>query len=72
MGNQFNFWVEDFFRLDCHLPFFFCKAIIHKNINMRNGVKRDLFGEQLRPDLIIHENALGLIEQLIHCRATCT
>ena len=66
MRHKFDGRVENFLRLRRHLPFFLGETIIKEDIDMRNGVKRNLLGEMLGLYRIIHINAACLIEQFIH------
>ena len=68
--GHLNFWVEHFFRLDNHFPFFFGRAILHEHVNMRDDVESDLLGEIFTLQLIIDEDGARLREQLIHRRIT--
>ena len=71
MRNELNCLIHDLFGFGTHFPFFFGESIFHEDINMRNGIKGDLLCEHFRAYLIIHKDALCLIEQLIHTSLTC-
>ena len=70
VGVQFNLRIQNLFGFRRHFPFFFGRAVVHKNVNMRNNVKRNLFGEFVLRlgQFFAPINALCLIKQFVHCR----
>ena len=58
--------IEDLAGLDRHLPFFLGRAVIHEDVAMRDHVERDLLGEVLGFDRIVHVDRAGLVEQFVH------
>ena len=69
--GELDLRVEDLLGLDHHLPFFLGRPIVEEDIDMRDHVEGDLFGEDRGFDfLTVHEHASGLIPKLIHSRFT--
>ena len=70
--GEFDFGVDDFFRLHHHFPLFFGIAIFHEVINVRDHVESDLLGQIFFADRVIHVDRAGLGKQLIHRVFTTT
>ena len=68
MRHKLDRRVENLLRLRRHLPFFLGETVIKKFIDMRDGVEGNLLGEYFRACQIIHKDAAGLVEQLVHRR----
>lgn len=68
VGVYFDFRIKNLFRFDHHFPFFFGRSVIHKDVNLRNDVKRNLFGELFLRfvNRLVHINAARLIKQFVH------
>src|SRR3546814_7433196 len=60
---------SDLLGLGYHLPLFLGVAVIHEDVDVRNDVEGDLLGEFLRLHRLVHVDAAGLIEQLVHARS---
>ena len=65
--GDFDVLVEDFLGLGDHFPFFFGRAIVQENVDMRDHVEGDLLGEFHRR-LVVGGvvDRLGLIPQLVN------
>ena len=57
-----NIWIENLPRLYFHFPLLFSSTVLHKDINMRNDIKRYLFGKLIFCYWIIYKNSSGLIK----------
>ena len=65
-GNFHRIITKDFFRLIYHLDLFFCIAVIHELIDMRETVKRYLMRINNRIYFLETKNIFSLVQQFIH------